>query len=29
MMRNGEIIKSGGPEVALEIEKDGFAKFEK
>ena len=29
VMRNGEIIKSGGPEVALEIEKDGFAKFEK
>ncbi len=28
VMRNGSIIKSGGPEIALEIEKDGFTKFE-
>ncbi len=28
VMRKGEIIKSGGPEIALEIEKDGFTKFE-
>ena len=28
VMRNGAIIKSGGPEIALEIEKDGFTKFE-
>ena len=28
VMRNGVIIKSGGPEIALEIEKDGFTKFE-
>ncbi len=28
VMRNGVIIKSGGPDIALEIEKDGFTKFE-
>ena len=28
VMRDGVIIKSGGPEIALEIEKDGFTKFE-
>ncbi len=28
VMRNGFIIKSGGPEIAMEIEKDGFTKFE-
>ena len=28
VMRNGTIIKSGGPEIAMEIEKDGFTKFE-
>ena len=28
VMREGEIIKTGGPELALEIEKDGFTKFE-
>ncbi len=28
VMRKGSIIKSGGPEIALEIEKVGFTKFE-
>jgi len=28
VMRDGSIIKSGGSEIALEIEKDGFTKFE-
>ncbi len=28
VMRDGAIIKSGGPEIASEIEKDGFTKFE-
>ena len=28
VMRNGTIIKSGGPEIALEIEKDGFTKLQ-
>ena len=28
VMRNGAIIKSGGPEIASEIEKDGFTVFE-
>ena len=25
---NGSIVKSGGPEIASEIEKDGFQKFQ-
>ena len=28
VMRNGTIIKSGGPEIALEIEKEGFTNFQ-
>ena len=28
VMRSGSIIKSGGADIALEIEKDGFTKFE-
>jgi len=28
VMVNGSIVKSGGPEIATEIEKDGFQKFQ-
>ena len=28
VMVNGSIVKSGGPEIAAEIEKDGFQKFQ-